>query len=772
MSGRARPVPQGIDSRAAKVAPIRADQPVAFEVLTSKLDVPPPRPGLVERKQLVERLSRARSGRFVSIVAAPGYGKTTVLGQWAARDAREFAWVSLDQRDNDPVMLLTYIAEALNADGGIEPEVFKGLSGAGDSLWATGLPRLGRALASRNAPVVLVLDDVHEVEEYECLDALAALLLHVPRGSQLVLSGRAEARLGLAKLRAAGELLEFGPAALALSDAEAHELLSAAGMDVTATEAAELNEHAEGWAAGIYLAALSFDGAGDNPPLSAFGGDDRFVTDYLRAEHLARLSPDEVEFLTRTSVLDRMSGQLCDAVLERHDSARMLEAFEAKNLLVIPLDHKRRWFRYHHLFREMLAAELEHREPELVATLNRRAATWCEANDQPEAAIEYAAAAKDVDVLARLVTGLAFPFYRTGRVSTVERWLTRFDDPRLLERYPAIAVFGVWLHALRGRPDEAERWAVAVEASEFEGAMPDGSPVSAWASTVRALLCRRGVEQMREDAEVAVAGLSSASPWRAPAMLVHGVGVLLSGDTAEGEALLGRAAEVAAATGAVYAGVVAHSERALLALERGDLSASESEVAQASAFVDDAPSADYVVTAILLAAKARLAIAQGQGARARETLAAAQRVRPMMTHVLSWFSVQTRLELAKAHLDLSDARGAATLYHEANDILRRRSRLGTLVQQAEEVRARLTTVAEQSSGWASTLTAAELRLLPLLTTHLSFREIAERLFVSRNTVKTQAISVYRKLDASSRSEAIERAVELGLVDASPASRQS
>lgn len=771
MSGRARPVPQGIDSRAANVAPIRADRPTAFELLPSKLDIPPPRPGLVERKRVVERLGRARSGRFVSVVAAPGYGKTTALGQWAAHDAREFAWVSLDQRDNDPVLLLTYIAEALNADGGIEPEVFKGLTGVGDSLWASGLPRLGKALASRSTPVVLVLDDVHEIEDDDCLDALTALLLHVPRGSQLVLSGRAEARLGLAKLRADGELLEVGPAALALSDAEAHELLRAAGVDVSETEATALNEHAEGWAAGIYLAALSLDGA-DHTPLSAFGGDDRFVTDYLRSEHLARLAPDEVEFLTRAAVLDCMSGPLCDAVLQRNDSGRMLEALEAKNLLVIPLDHRRKWFRYHHLFREMLQAELERREPELVATLNRRAAAWCEANGDSEAAIDYAAASRDVDVLARLVTGMAFPYYRTGRVSTVERWLARFDDPQLLERYPAIAVFGVWLHALRGRADEAERWAAALEASEFEGAMPDGSPVGAWVSTSRALLCRRGVEQMRADAEAAVAELSSASPWLAPAMLLVGVSALLSGDLEEAEALLGRAAETASAMGAVYAGVVAHSERALLALERGDLAAAESEIAQANAFVNDAPSADYVVTAILLAARARLAIAQGQGARAREALAAAQRVRPMMTHVLSWFSVQTRLELAKAHLDLSDARGAATLYHEAEDILRRRSRLGTLAQEAEQVRTRLTTVAEQASGWASTLTAAELRLLPLLTTHLSFREIAERLFVSRNTVKTQAISVYRKLDASSRSEAIERAVELGLVDASPASRQS
>jgi LuxR family maltose regulon positive regulatory protein len=246
--------------------------------------------------------------------------------------------------------------------------------------------------------------------------------------------------------------------------------------------------------------------------------------------------------------------------------------------------------------------------------------------------------------------------------------------------------------------------------------------------------------------------------------------VLFSGDLDRAEAILDQAAEASVAGGAVWVGVVARSERALLALERGDLAAAESELALARAFIDDAPSADYVVTAILLAVTARLAIAKGQGARARQALVSAQRMRPMMTHALSWFAVQARLELAKAHLALSDVRGAAVLYHEAEDILHRRPSLGTLVAEAEDVRAKLSRVAPQSSGWASTLTAAELRLLPLLTTHLSFREIAERLFVSRNTVKTQAISVYRKLDASSRSEAIDRAIELGLVDASPASR--
>ena len=154
----------------------------AFELLRAKLDVPPPRPGIVERTALVGRLSRERSGRVVSVVAPPGYGKTTVLGQWAAHDRREFAWVSLDHRDNDPVVFLTYVAEALNTDSTIGPAVFKALSGSGDSLWARGLPRLVSALAARSEPLVLVLDDVHELENHECLDALAALLLMCRKG--------------------------------------------------------------------------------------------------------------------------------------------------------------------------------------------------------------------------------------------------------------------------------------------------------------------------------------------------------------------------------------------------------------------------------------------------------------------------------------------------------------------------------------------------------------------------------------------------------------
>ena len=441
--------------------------------MRAKLEVPVPRPGLIERPRVVNRLAGARDRRLVSIVAPPGYGKTTVLGQWAARDERAFAWVSLDHRDNDPFLFLAYVAEALGES--VEPAVLKALRSAAGVPWKSALPRLGSALASVRDPVVLVFDDVHKLEEHDCLDVLAALLAHVPTGSQIVLAGRTGAGVGLAKLRADGELLELGPAELALTNDEAHALLDAAGVDATETEAQALNERAEGWAAGLYLAALASPAGGSS--LASFGGDDRFVTDYLRAEELAGVTTEKLEFLLRTSVLERMSGPLCDAMLERRDSTRLLEELEAENLFVIPLDRRRQWFRYHHLFREMLRAELERREPELGRTLSRRAADWCETNGQLEVAIDYLEAAGDMDEVARLVGSCGFPYLRSGRVTTVERWLAMFDDPALLERYPAIAVFGTWLHVLRGRPDAGERWALAVESSRFERDMPEREPV-------------------------------------------------------------------------------------------------------------------------------------------------------------------------------------------------------------------------------------------------------------------------------------------------------
>jgi LuxR family maltose regulon positive regulatory protein len=297
--------------------------------------------------------------------------------------------------------------------------------------------------------------------------------------------------------------------------------------------------------------------------------------------------------------------------------------------------------------------------------------------------------------------------------------------------------------------------------------LPDGSPVVAWAALVRAFLCREGPRQMLEDAELARAELTLASPWRPVALLLQASAWLLLGDSERADELFGDTTREAAEEQAVYAGIVAHAERALLALDRGDLRAADGELAHGRRFVDNG-ALEGVETTILWGAEARLAARLGDTARAREHLVKAQRQRPQLTEALSWFSVQTRVELARSYLALADPEGAETLLAEARRILRLRPELGSLGGRVDELRTQVEGFSAPQSGWASTLTAAELRLLPLLTTHLSFREIAERLYVSRNTVKTQAISIYRKLDASSRSEAIARAVELGLVDAAVA----
>jgi LuxR family maltose regulon positive regulatory protein len=735
-----------------------------FEIIQSKLAIPSLRAGVVRRTALVNRLRAAHDARIFTITAPAGYGKTTLLAQWAHSDPRPFAWVSLDSRDDDPASFLTYVAEALDRVHRIDPAVFRAAAGS-ESIWSIAVPRLCAALASMPEPIVLVLDDVHELKHRDCVDVLEPLAKHCTGGSQLVLSGHADPGVPLARIRADRRLVEIGLADLALSDTEARKLLSAVGLTVTEDEALELNRRTEGWAAGLHLAALVMQDSADPQPIASFDGSDRFVVDYLRGEHLSRLKKADIEFLTRTAVLDRMSGPLCDELLGRTDSARRLEALEEANFFVVALDHHREWYRYHHLFREMLRSELARHEPELVADLHRKAAVWCERNGFAEAAVEHAAAGGDLDTLARLIGSFSMPFYRNGRAATLERWFGWFDSPELLEHYPAVATFGAYIHALRGRPHEAERFGYGVEHSTFEGSMPDGSAsVRSWAALVRALFCARGAAAMRADASSAIDELSPMSFWRPSALLYLGVALLLEGEHEKAEEILTQAAQEARGLGAIYAGAVAHSELVLLGLDRGDLAQAELQLAQGQALLENQPVDEYLPAALHLAASARCALAKGQAATARELLVGAMRLRPQVSHVIPWFGVQTLLELARSHMELADVDGARTLLREAQDVIQRRSDLGTLPQQVNELSAKLAGTVGLDHGWASTLTAAELRLLPYLTTHLSFREIAERLFVSRNTVKSQAISVYRKLDASSRSEAIERATQLGLVD--------
>jgi LuxR family transcriptional regulator, maltose regulon positive regulatory protein len=353
--------------------------------------------------------------------------------------------------------------------------------------------------------VVVVLDDVHLLHDQQGLDAVAVLVDHLPPGSQLAVTSRGAPALPVARWRAEGRLAELGPEELAMSPAEARKLPSAVRVELADGEVEELTRRTEGWPVALYLAALSIR---SQPAAKGggVGGRERFLVDYLQSALLSRLSPTEVQFLTRTAVLDRLSGPLCDAVLGTTGSAEMLEGLERSNLLVVPLDRQRDWYRYHPLFRELLRGELERHEPELVPELTFRAAHWCRQHGLTEAAIGYAIEAGDADLVARCVEQAAISVCRSGRLATVQRWFDWFDDHGLIQQYPAVAMLGAWVQALGGHAAAAGRWADAAERGSYEGRLPDGSAsIEGWRALLRAKLCRHGIRQMRADAELAVA---------------------------------------------------------------------------------------------------------------------------------------------------------------------------------------------------------------------------------------------------------------------------
>jgi ATP/maltotriose-dependent transcriptional regulator MalT len=496
-------------------------------------------------------------------------------------------------------------------------------------------------MSGMKEPVALVLDHVEQVSNQDCRDAVAALALHLPAGSQLAIATRDAPPLPMARLRAAREVVEVGVDDLAMDTAEARGLLAAVGVQLGDDEHGQLVERTEGWPVGLYLAALAIKAAGPEETAALrFSGDDRLLAEYLGSELLSRLSADEVSFLTRTSVLERMCGPLCDAMLGATGSGAMLASLERSNLLLVALDRRAEWYRYHHLLQDLLVAELQRREPEIVARLHLGAATWYGANGLRELAIDHAQAAGDNDT-----EGLSY--------------------------------------LLEGEPDRADP-------------------------------------------------------------------------------ILAHAFDTATDVGALPLAAVVLAERSIVADGRDDWPAAVALAEQALSILQDGEFEDYWTSALVYAWAARAAIHRGDAAAAREHVIRAARLRPLLTYALPVVSVQALLELARAYLALADPDGARAVLTQVSDILQQRPDLGVLPGEADELRAKVERIGRQGAG-GSSLTTAELRILPLLATHLTFPEIAERLYLSPHTVKTQALSVYRKFGVSSRSAAIEHAHGVGVL---------
>ncbi len=736
------------------------------DLTVAKLLRPLVRPGTVARASLVERLAEGDTHRIVSVVAPAGYGKTTLLSQWAERSARAFAWVSVAEPDNDPKVLLTYVAKALDAVEPIGDRVFDALASPGSSVPGTVVPRLGSAFSSMSSPVVLVLDDVHVLRNREGHAALSALADHVPEGSRLVLAGRAEPPLRVPRLRAEGRILEIGPAQLALTREEASSLLANAGVRLDEEEVAELHRRTEGWPVGLYLAALYLrEGGLVAGAAVSFSGDDRFVSDYVESEFLARISRGQRVFLTRSAVLDRMSGPLCEAVLSMPGSGATLADLARSNMLLVPLDRRGEWYRYHHLFRDMLLAQLHRQEPGLMPVLRRRAARWCLRNGLPEEALEYSIAAGDVNTAARLVERLGVPAHRRGQFTTIQRWFRWLEDRGGIEGHPMAAVLAGLFFALTGRPVEAERWAdVADRWPHGDALQGDTAYAEAYAAILRALICRRGIEQALADADEAVRRCAAQGIVTPAPALYQGLARVLSGDLEGGDRSFQDAVSAGEQAGAHETLAVTLSERSLVAMAHGQWGCAQALADQASAVLRQAGIEESYATPLICAAQARAALHRGDAVAAREALVPAQRLRHLLTYAMPQLAVQARIELTRVHLVLADIAGARTLMQEIDELLRRRPGLGNLVTEAEGLRVRLSEERGAAAPGASSLTAAELRLLPLLTTHMSFPEIAEELSLSHHTVRSQAYSLYRKLGATSRSQAVARSRQLMLLE--------
>jgi LuxR family maltose regulon positive regulatory protein len=733
----------------------------AVDLADAKTQAPVGRPGMVIRTKLLELLNKTLGPSLICVAAPAGYGKSTVLAQWAECKRPRAAWLSADRRDNDPVVLVRYLAAALNQVETIPPPIARAL--AAPDAASTAVRLLQSALRSMSAPMVFVLDHAEAITNRECLDIITELALGMPQGSQFAVASRDLLPLPTARLRSEGGVLEVGASELAMDDAEAALLLREAGLDVASQDVRDLVERTEGWPAGMYLAALAMNaGSPRAEAVLSFTGGDRYIGDYLRSEFLERQSRSDVSFLTRTSILDRMCGPLCDAVLNVPGSDRVLERLDRRNLLVVPLDRRRHWYRYHQLFRELLQAELSRREPELIPTLHLRAATWDEANARPEAAIEHAQAAGDANAVGRLVLKWMQPVWASGRVDTVLQWMEWLEGKTWVEHYPAIAVHGALILALLGRPGETERWAAAAEGADSRAVLPDGDTTQGLVSYLRALLCRRGLAQARRDSQAAWEGLAPASPYRATMLQTEGICYLLEGDQQRAEPILAHAVDVARAAKAAPTVTLLLAEQAIVAIEGSDWTEAVALIDQAVVMVTDGQYQSYWTSALVYAVAARVAAHRGQIVPAGEYATRAARLRPLLTYALPVGSAQALLELARAYLSLGDTSGVQAVLRQAHDIFHQRPDLGLLPRQADELRAKLSTDAAGAGG-ASSLTTAELRLLPLLPTHLTYAEIGERLYVSRNTIRTQAASTYRKFGVASRGEAVARMHELGLL---------
>lgn len=725
-------------------------------MLELKTTPPVLRSSLVERSGLLSTLTGSTSP-VVLLVAPAGYGKTTILAQYADRADRPVAWLNLDEGDDDPTVLLSSMGHALTKAALIAGEEATITVDSG-SVLTRGVDQLLGGV-DRDANGILILDHLDEVPTQSSLDVIGGLLTKSRGLLQVMVAARSYTGLPLGVLRAHDDALELGAEDLAMTESEVGQVFALAGLRDIPLE--DVISHTEGWPAAVYLTARAMAGGSPAPSNELVGGDDFYIAQYLREELIENISDQLESFLIRSSILSRMSGDLCDRVLGIEHSAQILSRLQDSNLLVVPLDRARTWFRYHSLLQEYLRSELHRRFPEEESELHSRASAWFEDYGSREFAIDHARQAGDYDRVAYLLSRSARSFYASGRYETLVRWFDWLEQAEMLGRYPELASVGSLARALGGDPTGAERLSFLAFEDSFGRPReePELGPLSLM---VRAYRAPRGLDQALRDAEAAYGDLQHDREWAHSALGALAISTHAARGAEAADPLWADTLWRSESIGARPLAATARAGRALAAIERRDWGSASSIMEGAIEEIESGGLHTYITSALPYILAARIAAHQGDLDLARVRMRAAARIRPLLTVAMPTLSVLALHQKARAYIELVDIAGARRLMREAADILVLRPRLGNLVDDHEELKKRLSDLPAGHVG-PSSLTRAELRLLPLLASHLTYPEIGDRLYVSKHTIKTQAMSIYRKLGVSSRSEAVAKAREIGLI---------
>lgn len=707
---------------------------------------------VVRRPDVLRQLLRSGGGDLLVMSAPAGYGKTTAAALWDDEDDRPFAWVRIDHLDNDPSHLLLHIATAVVALGGTDDGLLRYLAGPGRAPLTHLLPAVVQLLEGCGS-LVLVIDDVHKIAGTDAVAVLHALLDAAPANTTPALLGRYMLPLELARRRTMGNVVELGPDSLRFSVEEATEALESVRGPSDQQTIAAVVDLCEGWVAGVILMAMALR---DGAALESLTGHNNLVVEYVVEEVLDRLDKDTAAFLLESAVLDRFTAEHLDSVLGRANSAQMLEKLsDSGNPFLISLDHQRIWFRYHHLFRDVLRGRLQATASARFRQLACRAADLLDSEGDIDAALRQAIDAGDRTRSAALVGREAVRLGFDGRAGVLARRLAMLDTRTFAEQ-PDAAVARAWLGVTTADGELIQRSLMLAHRADRGKPLSDGTPsVKVAAALISSLVGVGGVNDVARHADtVRAAGDHLVNPWWGAATVMKGAAEAMRGQTTRARLLLESALPATEDLPGFQAAALAHL--ALLDLNSGDDEGAIARSDAARLLVEKYDLGDVVPMVVVYATSAVMSARVGDVALARESVDVTEILLERLGHMaartallghglLAWTAaVMKDSDLLRRHLTAAE-RGC-----------QREPDAVALIQQVARVKAMV-------AGGSRPLTAAELRLLPHLATHLSLLGISRELVIGRETAKSQATSIYRKLGVSSRGEAVAEAKRIGLI---------